>query len=127
MAFAINCMSHSPLSSNDLNGLRLCYFNNIATYSCIVSDSTDRLPPIIPSFEDETIDFQQYAFDTSFGAAPIDCIWFESDVSAYSASFMDAQTVQQIFEDNQAVQEHGEIICENQEIHLEARRYTLDA
>lgn len=74
---------------------------------------------IIPSIEAEQIDFNDYTFNTSIGAETIDCIWFDSQISAYSVH---QQTKPTDFEINQDdVQVNGSIICGNQEIHIDDR------
>lgn len=87
---------------------------------CYQSDSKDNEQcntQIIPTIEAEQIDFNDYTFNTSIGAETIDCIWFDSQISAYSVQ---QQTKPADFQTNQDdVQANGSIVCGNQEIHID--------
>jgi len=123
----------------------LCTFVVLTTYATAVDDSagdnrmiygvcyqidaTDVPIAIIPfgSAEDEDIDFEddRFAFNMFPGAAPIDCMWFDNDFAAHSATAIDPETVQKNFIENQdAVQsnEGGQIVCWNQEILIALNR-----
>ena len=91
----------------------------------INSDSKDDelTTAIIPTIAEKYIHFENYTFDASSGAGSIDCIWFDSPISADK---VDSKSVPADFEHNQDVQEDAPIVCWQQEIHIDDRYWMHD-